>query len=122
MLTRANLNTLVTLYRCEPATAELAGITCNQETATTAGRLVELVRLGFATRRKFDPLERAPLTEDERQARRDGWPTWRRRTGKRPYLYELTPSARHAAQHLARAFDLLETEENDNENRARKRA
>lgn len=111
MIQAATVETIVALYRSQPATAELVALTCGQQIATTSGRLVALVRAGLATRRKFDRFERVPITPAEE------FHGVVRKIGKRPYVYELTPAAAHAAAHLSRALDLLAVEEKHHENR-----
>jgi len=119
MIATANLEYIVALREMQPATAHLVAHYLNHNSATSAGRLIDLVRQGLATRRKFDPMQRAPLTEHEIEIRR----RWKNggfieagekltcsRIGKRPYLYELTPAAFAAAEHLGEALATLERE------------
>lgn len=120
MINRTNLDYIIALHAMQPATANLVAFHTKQNNATAAGNLVELVRLGLATRRKFDPMKRAPLTDHEIEIRRrwknggiiepgEKWPR-QAPTGKRPYLYELTPAAATAAEHLGEALATLEWE------------
>lgn len=126
-MNRVNLDYMVALAAVQPATARLVAITIDQADATAAGALVRLVSLGLATRSKPDPLADAPLTDWEKVAQRrwknglaplrggDDTAPWRPPSGKRPYLYQLTPAATIAAGHLCEAFQILEQRNDDND-------
>jgi hypothetical protein len=115
MIHTSTLEYIVALRELQPATADLVATTLQHNTATSAGRLVEMVRMGLATRRKFDPFKRAPLSADEIRDRRIGIKNNGCKIGKRPYLYELTDAANAAAEHLGEALATLEWEIANNE-------
>lgn len=110
MIRTALFETMIALHEMQPADVRLVALTTGVNDSTVASRLVELERLGLATRRKFDPFKRAPMTDTERRDRQNGIRTSGCRTGKRPWLYELTPAATAAAEHLGEALATLEWE------------
>lgn len=122
MIHTSTLEYIVALRELQPATADLVAFSLQQNCATSAGRLVEMVRMGLATRRKFDPFKRAPMTADEIRDRQNGIKNSHCRIGKRPFLYELTPAAHAAAEHLGEALATLEWEIANNESEQQRRA
>lgn len=119
MIATPNLEYLFALLDVQPATVSLVATTMNHNDSTSAGRLTELVRLGLATREKFDPFKRAPLTDSERRDRQMGIRRSGCHSGKRPWLYKLTPTANQAATNLRNAMRELETATDEQPNQRR---
>jgi len=122
MIRTALFETMIALREMQPATVSLVSLATGVNESTVASRLCDLVELQLATRRKFDPFSRAPLTAEERRDRINGMKDGQGRTGKRPWLYELTPDATMAAEHLHHAMQLLETANDERQQQTRRTA
>ncbi len=111
-MNRAVLDYLVALAACEPATIRLLAITIDQDHGTAATNMLRLLAVGLVTRTKAaDPFIETPPTAEE-IAGLAHYPL--RGTGRRKWIYELTPAGRNAASHLATAFHIIEREEKRN--------
>lgn len=118
MIHTSKIEYLFALLDVQPATCGLVAVTVSHNVSTSSSRLNELVRMGLATRTKFDPFERAPLSETERRDRQIGIRNSGCRSGKRPWLYELTPTANLATENLRCAMRELETATDDRQQQA----
>jgi DNA-binding MarR family transcriptional regulator len=103
-LTRAQIEMLAALHVMQPATVTALLTYIGRHCDTGSDSLQQLVRLGLAEREKWTP----PEVEITDAMRRGFEPMPQGKTGKRPYLYTLTPAARAAAFYLHQALQALE--------------
>lgn len=102
-LNRAQIETLAALHVLQPATVSAVQTYLGLPPANGCDALRQLIGFGLVERRKWQPPD-IEITE----AMRTGLePMPHGRTGKRPYLYQLTPAARVAAFYLHKAFQKL---------------
>lgn len=86
----SEMETLIAMRLVAPATIKLIDFKRGRTGAVSS--MPNLMKKGLADRHKADMQE--PLTSDEIAAGR------RLRIGKRPYLYDLTPTGKTVAHHL----------------------
>lgn len=93
-LSKAEIDILIAIHRLQPVTRAGLQSYLNRE----PGHLAELMDLGLIYREKWSPpkLDYGP-----------------QKTGKRPYLYKVTPRAERAVEALAQAFELIDQLEDE---------
>jgi len=90
----AEIETLICLFKMQPATVSLVEIARGTATSSVPGMLRRLIEKGLAHREKSPP--QPSLTAEEKT----GFTAGQLRLGKRPYLYRLTPKGERIAHWL----------------------
>jgi len=103
-LNTSQIETLAALYLLQPATVSAVLNYLGKSLTSGSEPLLQLVRLGLAERKKWQPPD-VEITEAMRAGLEE---IPHGRTGKRPYLYQLTPAADAAGHYLHEALQIIE--------------